>query len=324
MTMQRKFLVGCIILACVVVIGFLYSHSFVQAPTKDASLSQQIKVETPLASKVVAPSTPDAIVDTILKDASFDDITLQSDVKNEKDAVSANSIDIDMLSQFYDGIGAENHQSASCDSIITMSHNSLQSFSEKKRLFEDEFEGKTNGFENSRDAADAQQNDNREKQDEVRNEMYTNLEDIANGDAAKLATLDAFKTITEDAVSSRRDALDGTVKDFRKSVDDLLINKKTDVIVAIDAFQSSADMAFKKAETDCANGIDSQIVSDTLSTSIRDARVKLQTTKQSFEKTSESIPVIADAKKSAIDKAMQKFTAIIEQARIDLKVTFGA
>jgi hypothetical protein len=127
----------------------------------------------------------------------------------------------------------------------------------------------------------------------------------------------------EDAVSSHRDTFDGSVRDFRKSVDALLANKKSDVTTAVDTFQSSTDMAFEKASGDCVKSVDAKGVSETLSTSIKDARTKLQVARQSFEKTGDFITVIADAKKSAIDKAMQKFTASMEQARIDLKATFG-
>lgn len=217
----------------------------------------------------------------------------------------------------------DNRQEASCDRIISIGKNSFQNFSNKKQVFGERFGDVMTNFEDRRDTADATLNGIREKQDEKRNEMYMRLEEVANKDVAKLAALEDFKKTVEKAVTNRRDVIDNATGDFRKSVDEVVASKKADVTTAIDVFQSSVDTAFKKAEADCADKADPKTVRDTLTTSMKDAREKLQESRRSFEKTSESIPVLAEAKKTAINEAMQDFTATIEKARTDLKAAFG-
>jgi len=105
-------------------------------------------------------------------------------------------------------------------------------------------------------------------------------------------------------------------------VDALVTSKKTSVSGAVDTFQASVKAAFEKAQVSCVSGTDPQTVRETLTTSLKDARAKLQASQQSFEGIGDSVPALATTKKTSIDKAMQDFKTTMEKARTDLKAGF--
>ena len=211
-----------------------------------------------------------------------------------------------------------NRQEASCERITIASQNHVQKFDERKSKFGEIFGDKMTVFEDRRDDHDAKLNDSREKQDERRAEMYMKLEALAKTDAQK-AAVETFKETVEKAVDNRREAINEAIDAFRKDVDTLVASKKTTVNGSVDVFQSSVKAAFEKAKTDCANGTDPKTVRETLAKSLQDARAQLQENRKSFESVNASVPALATAKKTAIEKARQDFKTTMEKARADLK-----
>jgi hypothetical protein len=212
----------------------------------------------------------------------------------------------------------ETRQAASCGRVALVSAGYVQNFGDRRSTFGQNFGDRMTAFEDRRDNNDAKLNDAREKQDERRNEMYMRLEGISNTDVRQAATK-VFKKTVEQAVNDRRSAVDDTLDTFRKEVDALVASKKTSVTGSVDTFQTNVQTAFEKAKLDCAGGTDPKIVRDTLSASLKDARTKLQESRQSFEDIGNAIPGLTATKKIAIDKAMQDFKTTMEQARATLK-----
>lgn len=207
---------------------------------------------------------------------------------------------------------------ASCERIGSMKESQSKRFSEKQAVFKQNFGEKMPVFENNRESNDAKLNDAHEKQDEQRNSMYMKLEEVAKTDAQKEAVKEFQKTV-EQAVIDRRSAVSDALDTFRSDVDALVKSKKTSVTGAIDMFQTSVKTAFEKAQSDCVSGTDPKTVRDTLATSIKDARTKLQVSRQSFEGIGDSVSALAVTKKTTLDKAMQDFKTTMEKARADLK-----
>jgi hypothetical protein len=217
--------------------------------------------------------------------------------------------------------GQDVNQAPSCDRINTQGQNQLRDFSSKLPAFREKFSDPKTAFGTSRDTSDAALNDLRGKQDEARNTMYMKLEENAQTDAQKAAVA-AFKVTVEQAVTDRRTAVDEAIAAFRKDVDALMGSKTTAVTGAMDTFQASVKAAFETAQTSCASGADPKTVRDTLRASLKDARAKLQVSRQSVVTAGDTIPALAATKKTAIDKAMQDFKTTMEKARTDLKAAF--
>lgn len=109
MQQKRNVVIGGIILAVIVIVGFLYSQFSAQAPEQDPTIGNEAALERITAERAktatdasAVPATPDATVDAILDDAASDDQALQSEVTNEQDAVTASGDTINTLSQTYD------------------------------------------------------------------------------------------------------------------------------------------------------------------------------------------------------------------------------
>ena len=116
MSQNQKMIAGAAVLAVTSLLVLLYG----QFSTKSTDVSDSAAVVEKSKTGVVVrdaqqvtekqqdmrasavPSTPDATVDAIINDASSDDQALKDEVNGEKAAVSANSEEINTLSQTYD------------------------------------------------------------------------------------------------------------------------------------------------------------------------------------------------------------------------------
>lgn len=109
MIIQRKTLLSAIAVILVIVIVIIFSYRYFTAKPISSNSSKNTvsqMQDNPSQSQTDVSATPlvtpDSTVDAIINDAALDDATLQSDVKNEKAAISASSTDINTLSQSYD------------------------------------------------------------------------------------------------------------------------------------------------------------------------------------------------------------------------------
>ncbi|MDD5083675.1 MAG: hypothetical protein PHT88_01890 [Candidatus Moranbacteria bacterium] len=108
MSQKQKVLGVAAALVIVLALAFLYNQ-FSSVGNTPSGLSVGTTKNTAsgvstreLAPAATIPATPDATVDAIIDEVSFDDQALQDDVTSEKEAISASGTEINNLSQTYD------------------------------------------------------------------------------------------------------------------------------------------------------------------------------------------------------------------------------
>lgn len=209
----------------------------------------------------------------------------------------------------------------SCDNIVAQGKTQLQEFATQMPDFQQAFGDPQSTFGTGRETSDAALNDLRGKQDENRNAMYMKLEDLATTDAQK-AAVEAFKKTVEGSVTDHQGATDAAIAKFRQDVDALMLAQKAAVNKAVETFQASVQAAFQKAQASCANKGNPETVRATLTTSIQEARAKLEVQQQSITAASETVSTLAATRNVAVERELKNFTATMEKARTDLKAAF--
>ncbi|MCS7092670.1 MAG: hypothetical protein NZM26_04960 [Patescibacteria group bacterium] len=147
--------------------------------------------------------------------------------------------------------------------------------------------------------------------DENRNERYEILMSKAKTEEQKLAVAN-FKSAVEAAVQKRRDIIDRAVQDFRKGMDSAVKNREDAVKKAVETYQKNRKEAFEKARTACQAGKDPSEIRATLHSDLEAAVKKFRSDKSSVEKIGESVKSLSEARKLAVEQAVNDFRATLK------------
>ncbi len=135
---------------------------------------------------------------------------------------------------------------------------------------------------------------------------------------AERAAVTKFETTLNNAVKVRREAIDAAVKTFREGVDNLVNGRFGTLDTNIAAFRTAMEDAIEKAKADCA--VDKDPKPEFLA-SVKAARDNFKTTKPEMIKT--EIQALANARKVAVDAAVNSFKTTMRAAFEELKTAFG-
>jgi len=175
---------------------------------------------------------------------------------------------------------------------------------------------------NRRTRRDERLKENRARWIGNRDAQFTKLEAHASTTEQKQA-IEAFKMAITAAISTRHTAVDAAISAFRTGVDQAIAQRKTVVDAAIKTFEDSTKMALDKAKADCAAGSNPEVVRQTLMTSMKNARTKLQSDRKAVDTIGTNLTQLTATRKAAVDKAFADFKTAAEKARKDLKAALG-
>ncbi len=159
--------------------------------------------------------------------------------------------------------------------------------------------------------------DHREVRDVKHDTRIEALMAKANTDAER-AAVTKFETTLNNAVKVRREAIDAAVKTFRDGVDNLVNGKFGTLETNIAAFRAEMEDAIEQAKADCA--VDKDPKAEFM-TAVKAARDNFKTAKPELIK--EEIKKLADARKVAVDAAVNTFKTTMKTAFEELKTAFG-
>jgi hypothetical protein len=191
----------------------------------------------------------------------------------------------------------------------------------KEKRVSEYIDGLAQQLEDERNGRDAKLEEARSEADQKRSEWYARLEDRAKGDDQKDAVV-KYKQRVEEAVDDRRDAVDAAIAEFRKSVDELAVKRSTSMQTARDTFRASTEAAAKKLETDCANGVATDVVVKDFKASLKAGREKLAADKKAVATLESEIKILAEVRKKSIAAAVTTFQAELQAANEDLQASF--
>lgn len=159
--------------------------------------------------------------------------------------------------------------------------------------------------------------DHREMRDVKHDTRIEALMAKADTDAER-AAVTKFETTLNNAVETRRAAIDAAVKTFRTGVDNLVNGRFGTLDTNIAAFRAAMEDAIEKAKADCAVDKDPK---PEFQAAVKAARDNFKTAKPELIK--EEIKKLADARKVAVDAAVSAFKTTMKAAFEELKTAFG-
>ena len=130
-----------------------------------------------------------------------------------------------------------------------------------------------------------------------------------------------FKASIEEAIATRKTAVDAAMSAFRSSLDQNIITRNTAITAAITNFTNKTNAAQDKAKADCAAKVKILTIAKNYRTSMVSARTEYLNALRAIEKIN-AVNLLA-IRRQAINKAISDFLAASEKARIALKAAFG-
>lgn len=176
--------------------------------------------------------------------------------------------------------------------------------------------------ENRRNERDARLEEARSEVDQLRGEQYARLMDRADGDDEEDAVEDYQKSV-EDAVGSRRSAVDAAIVEFRKGTDLLLVKRRTAMESTWGSFRASMIAMLAVLETGCANGVATASLVSEFKGSLAAAQAKVLNDKKMAESTQGQMKKLADTQRQDVAIATKIFRAKLTAANAELKQAFG-
>ncbi len=176
---------------------------------------------------------------------------------------------------------------------------------------------KSENLEQRESQVNAKKAEARFKSDSKRVANWGKMETQARNDEQK-AALATYKTTVEQALETRRIAVDTAITTYQTGVTSILSGHTASVTTAITTFKTSVEQALAKAKADCAKGVSSKNAQATFNKTINNARKMIQDARKNNEKN----PAVLELKKArdeAIKTAEQAFKNTTTQARLDLQ-----
>ena len=189
---------------------------------------------------------------------------------------------------------------------------------EKKNRAEERWNERYQNMLTKREGQDQKLEQLRKRWDARRAEFYAKLEEKAGSDTKKQAVIN-FKKAVEAAVKIRKEAIDAAIDDFRDGVDGLVDSRKTERVNAMKTYENSVEAAYAKAKSACDSGTNAASVRNNLKADLKSAKTRLQNEVQATDKIGEKVKALAEARKTAVKKAIEDFKTALEKAKTDFK-----
>jgi hypothetical protein len=203
-----------------------------------------------------------------------------------------------------------------CNGISDMASDAEQRMAQMKSP-----EDRLNNWQQKTSEQDFKLTNLRSQWDNNRDAQFAKLKSRATTNDQKKAAAD-FEATTKAAISTRRAAVDAAMTTFREGVKSLINSRKQGITDNKTTFSDAMKAAFEKAKIDCQNNVDPATVRTNLQNALQAGRSQRQTERQALPKVGESIQSLIDARKQAVNKALDTFKIAMEEARIALKKAF--
>jgi len=164
---------------------------------------------------------------------------------------------------------------------------------------------------------------NRAKWEKNRQGIYDKLSNKAVTDAQKQA-LAAFKTAIEAAAAARENAVGAARIAYRQGVDQLVSQRKTEILQNFDNFKSNFQSISQQAISNCSSGITSPAyIRQIYQQNLKAARTTRVTALQEIDKIGPKIKELAQIRNAAVQQALKTYQSALKTAIANLKTAFG-
>jgi hypothetical protein len=141
---------------------------------------------------------------------------------------------------------------------------------------------------------------------------------------AEKAAVAAFQATVNQAVSTRRSAIDAAITAYRTSLDQALAGRVNNVDEATSTYATAVQAAYAKAYSDCQAKVSSKTIRTNLNAALKSARQAFTANRQTLTKLQSIIAPLAKTRQQAITAAESAFKSAITAATATLKAAFPA
>lgn len=142
-------------------------------------------------------------------------------------------------------------------------------------------------------------------------------------DSTKLSAIAAFETGVQNALSTRRNAVDAAVLSFRNNVKNTVTTRQNTADSIVGTLKSDITSALDQAATSCAQGASPKTVKETFKNSVEIARQKAKTSRDGLAKTGVQVANFAQNRIDAVKQAESTFKTTMETLRTNIKTALG-
>lgn len=216
----------------------------------------------------------------------------------------------------------EQRQELFCSRFVENARKISGNLTERRSQLKERKDNRGNMVETRRNEREMKLQGNRSDADERRTAMYEKLSKRAKTDEQQ-AALAVFKKTVEEAVETRRDAVDLAISEFRRGVDQAVAGRKDDMETAGERFKTAVEANLDQAQKGCENGTDQATIRTDFKSGLQSARAALANDRKASDKVGEQVKALAEIRRGAVKKALDEFKATLASARAELKKAFG-
>jgi hypothetical protein len=206
-----------------------------------------------------------------------------------------------------------------CDNLEKWTVKIDQTLTEREMKIEEKQTERLEKLKEKRENRDTRLEQHRETWEIKWEEHFALLEEKASTSEQKQALVE-FKETIQDVKASRQAAVDAAISQFRTDLDKLINDRKTAIETAKNVYINAYNTAIQKAKEACTDGIDVNIVKETLKADLKTAKDKFNNDKQAIEKT--DVKKLVEVRQRAFKEALDYFKKIMEEERTKLKAVF--
>lgn len=240
-------------------------------------------------------------------------------------ANNANNSDIeskkDQMQQIKDDRKAAN-QDRICDKMEELAgkiQTKLKMRSENRQQIRTESEKQLETKMQEREDALTQR---RQVRDQYRSEFYDRLQEKAKNQQQEAAVLE-FKNTIENAINTRREAVDAALDIFHDGVQQAVDSRKTSIDNLIAEYGKNREQLAAEVRNFCETSGDAVKARQTLQNRLQQAREEFKVDQKGVSSVGDTVKELAQVKNEAIRKASETFLSVFKEAQNRLRAELG-
>ena len=210
-----------------------------------------------------------------------------------------------------------------CTNFSALSDQYKQNIDNQIAKLQEKINTEAQKIQANRQTFDNNLENNRAKWGKNRQDIYDKLSKKATTDTQKQA-LAAFKAAIDAAAAARENAVDAARTTYKQGVDQLISQRKTEILQTFDNFKSTLQSIIQQTISNCSSGITSPAyIRQMYQQNLNAAKAARVAAIQEIDKIGPKVKELAQIRNAAIQQAMQAYQSALQTAIANLKVAFG-
>lgn len=214
-----------------------------------------------------------------------------------------------------------------CNKIDDMSSRLENKLTGDGGQVKEKMENKLKEMKDNRTSRDTELENRRNMRDENRSNFYEELEAKVGDDAVKKAAVEKFKTTVEEAIKTRRAAIDQAREIMNKGIDESIGKRESSMDALRVEFKNKVMTKISEAKNSCDDDMSAdelKRVMTQLKNDIKSVREEYKNKVTEVKKVQETIQALRDTRKESVKLAIENFKTTMKTAQEELRKVMGA